>query len=75
MGVGPGDPGTKAPHWTAEANDPATYGHFGRAGTMLWIDPVARVTLIAVCREPFGPWAVEAWPKLSAAVLDEARLR
>jgi len=74
-GLGPEIRGTKAPHWTAEANDPATYGHFGRAGTMLWIDPVARVTLIAVCREPFGPWAVEAWPKLSAAVLDEARLR
>lgn len=68
-GLGPEIRGTKAPHWTAPGNDPSTYGHFGRTGTMLWIDPAAQTTLIALSDQGFGPWASEAWPALSAAVL------
>ena len=34
---------TKSPHWTGSHNSPQTYGHFGQGGTMLWIDPVARL--------------------------------
>lgn len=68
-GLGPEKRGAKSPHWTCAANSPDTYGHFGRDGTMLWIDPVAGVTLIALCTEPFGPWAAAAWPALSERVL------
>ena len=32
----------KHPHWTGRRNSPATFGHFGGAGTFLWVDPVAR---------------------------------
>ena len=32
----------KRPHWTAPAGSPRTFGHFGRSGTFLWIDPDAR---------------------------------
>ena len=41
-GLGPEIRGEKSPHWTAPENSPATFGHFGQSGTMLWIDPVAR---------------------------------
>lgn len=61
----------KHPHWTGSANSPGTYGHFGQAGTMFWIDPVARVGLVALADRDFGEWAADAWPKLSDAVLAE----
>lgn len=59
----------KAPHWTGVANSPGTYGHFGQSGTMLWVDPVARIGLVALADRPFGDWARTAWPALSDAVL------
>lgn len=72
-GLGPEKRGHKSPHWTAPSSSAETYGHFGRAGTMLWIDPEAAVTLVALCTEPFGPWATTAWPLLSETVLAWAR--
>lgn len=61
----------KTPHWTGAANSPATFGHFGRSGTFLWVDPLAEVALACLTDEPFGPWAVDAWPRLADAVLAE----
>jgi CubicO group peptidase (beta-lactamase class C family) len=61
--------GSKAPHWMGERNSPATFGHFGGAGTFIWVDPVADVALVALTDRMFGPWALEAWPSLSDAVL------
>ena len=52
----------KAPHWTGQANSPATFGHFGRSGTFLWVDPAAGLACAAVTDRDFGPWAAEAWP-------------
>jgi CubicO group peptidase (beta-lactamase class C family) len=63
--------GAKRPHWTGGRNSPATYGHFGRSGAFIWVDPQAGVWLAALGEEPFGSWAVEAWPSLSDAVLAE----
>jgi CubicO group peptidase (beta-lactamase class C family) len=62
----------KSPHWTGAANSPATFGHFGQRGTMLWVDPAAGVGLVCLTDRAFGPWAAEAWPALSDAVLCEA---
>ncbi|WP_375496636.1 serine hydrolase domain-containing protein [uncultured Jatrophihabitans sp.] len=59
----------KSPHWTGTSNSPATYGHFGQSGTMLWLDPEAGVGLVAVTDLDFGDWARTAWPQLSDAVL------
>jgi CubicO group peptidase (beta-lactamase class C family) len=70
-GLGPELRGGKHPHWTGAANAPATYGHFGRSGSFLWIDPVAGVLVAALGERPFGPWAAEAWPALADAVLNE----
>jgi CubicO group peptidase (beta-lactamase class C family) len=64
---------SKHPHWTAPGNDPSTFGHFGRSGCFLWVDPAARVALVVVTDEAFGPWAADAWPRLGQAVLDAGR--
>ena len=47
----------KRPHWTSERNSAASYGHFGQSGTMFWVDPVARLGLVALADRPFGDWA------------------
>jgi CubicO group peptidase (beta-lactamase class C family) len=59
----------KHPHWTGRRNSPATFGHFGGAGTFLWVDPAAKTALVVLTDREFGPWALEAWPPLSDAVL------
>jgi CubicO group peptidase (beta-lactamase class C family) len=64
--------GTKKPHWTGAANAPATFGHFGRSGTFLWVDPVAGVACACLTDRDFDTWAAEAWPTFSDAVLAEA---
>ncbi|HEY6017310.1 MAG TPA: serine hydrolase, partial [Gaiellaceae bacterium] len=61
----------KSPHWTGSRNSPATFGHFGRSGTFLWIDPEAGLALACLTDLDFGDWAIEAWPRLSDAVLAE----
>jgi CubicO group peptidase (beta-lactamase class C family) len=68
--------GAKAPHWTGRANSEATFGHFGGAGTMMWVDPVADVGVVALTDRMFDEWSSEAlqlWPEFSDAVLAEAR--
>jgi CubicO group peptidase (beta-lactamase class C family) len=62
----------KQPHWTGSRNSPATFGHFGRSGTFLWIDPDAELALACLTDLEFGDWAKEAWPRLADAVLEEA---
>lgn len=62
----------KSPHWTGADNSPQTFGHFGQAGTMVWVDPVAGVAAVALADRAFGPWAAEVWPAFSDAVLAEA---
>lgn len=61
----------KSPHWTGARNSPRTFGHFGRSGTFLWVDPDARLALACLTDLDFGAWAAEAWPRLSDAVLAE----
>ncbi|GAA2887244.1 serine hydrolase domain-containing protein [Microbacterium esteraromaticum] len=63
----------KSPHWTSTANSPATFGHFGQSGTFLWVDPQAQAACVVLADRDFGPWAAEAWPPLSDAVLAALR--
>lgn len=57
--------GTKDPHWMGATAPPTCYGHFGGAGSMMWIDPEINAALIAVTNRPFGTWANDAWPGFS----------
>jgi CubicO group peptidase (beta-lactamase class C family) len=59
----------KTPHWTGKNNSPRTFGHFGRSGTFLWVDPDAGLACACVTNRDYGPWAAEAWPSLSDAIL------
>jgi CubicO group peptidase (beta-lactamase class C family) len=59
----------KSPHWTGTKNSAQTYGHFGGSGTFLWVDPLASLGCVVLTDREFGPWALEAWPPLSDAVL------
>jgi CubicO group peptidase (beta-lactamase class C family) len=61
----------KAPHWTGAHNSTRTFGHFGRSGTFLWVDPDAGVALACLTDLDFGDWAKDAWPRLADAVLRE----
>ncbi|GER21931.1 serine hydrolase [Zafaria cholistanensis] len=61
----------KSPHWTGSKSSPRTFGHFGQSGTFLWVDPEAAVACVALTDRDFGPWAAEAWPAFTDAVLDE----
>ncbi len=80
-GVGPQKPmawglgfeikNAKRPHWTAPNGSPRTFGHFGGSGTFLWVDPDAGIACACISDREFGDWALEAWPKISGAVLTE----
>jgi CubicO group peptidase (beta-lactamase class C family) len=60
---------SKAPHWTGSRNSPRTFGHFGRSGSFLWVDPEARMVCAALADRDFDDWAKQAWPRLSDDLL------
>jgi len=62
----------KQPHWTGTRNSERTFGHFGGSGTFLWVDPEAGIACACLTDREFGTWALEAWPRLSDAVLAES---
>ncbi|WP_322752448.1 serine hydrolase domain-containing protein [Frankia sp. Cas3] len=61
--------GRKHPHWTGNANSPETFGHFGRSGTFLWVDPALDGACVGLTDREFGSWAADVWPKLSDDVV------
>lgn len=69
-GLGPEIKGLKDPHWTAPDGATSTYGHFGSAGTFVWIDPVANVAVALLSSTPFDDWGPEHWATFNQCVLD-----
>lgn len=69
--------GAKSPHWTGTTNSAATFGHFGGAGTMAWVDPAAGCALVALTDRSFDDWpqAVDSWRSLSDDVVAEVAHR
>jgi CubicO group peptidase (beta-lactamase class C family) len=63
----------KAPHWMPPTSSPRTFGHFGRAGGFLWVDPDTRLACGSLGERPFGPWAAELWPVLGDEILSRHR--
>ncbi len=62
----------KPGHWAGTSPSREAFGHFGGAGTFLWVDPVAGVAAIVLGDRDFGPWALEVWPGFCTAVLEAA---
>lgn len=65
----------KHPHWTGQHNSPATFGHFGQSGTLLWVEPEIDTALVVLTDRDFGDWAKPLWPELSDRVVDAATRR
>lgn len=70
--------GDKQPHWMGTSNSPGAFGHFGGAGTLLWVDLGAvherAVACVALTDRPFDDWAdtaLRVWPELSDALIAE----
>ena len=61
----------KSPHWTGNRHLPATFGHFGRSGTFLWVDPKSGAACVALTDRDFDQWGKDAWPVFSDEVLAE----
>lgn len=68
--------GDKQPHWMGTTNSQGAFGHFGGAGTLLWVDLGAvherAVACVALTDRPFDEWAdtaLRVWPELSDALL------
>ena len=68
--LGPELRDAKSPHWTGTKNSSRTFGHFGGAGGFVWVDPVADLAVAVLSDREFGPWAAEAWPRLSDEILE-----
>lgn len=65
----------KHPHWTGQHNSPATFGHFGQSGTLLWVEPEISTALVVLTDRDFGDWAKPLWPELSDRVVDAVTAR
>lgn len=59
----------KFPHWTGTRNSSATFGHYGRSGSFLWVDPQAGLACAGLASKDAGTWSSTSWPVISDAVL------
>ncbi|HEY8193234.1 MAG TPA: serine hydrolase domain-containing protein [Gaiellaceae bacterium] len=61
----------KPAHGSGTLASERTFGHWGGAGTFLWVDPERGAALACLTDLDFDDWAKEAWPRLSDAVIAE----
>ncbi|EGD55752.1 beta-lactamase [Gordonia neofelifaecis NRRL B-59395] len=61
----------KSPHWTAPGHSPRTFGHFGQAGTYLWVDPDRAAAAVVLTDRPFGAWAKPLWSEFNQTIIEE----
>jgi len=72
-GLGPELRDGKSPHWTGASNSPQTFGHFGQAGTFVWVDPVLGAACVVLTDRPFDAWAKPLWADFNDTVVREIR--
>lgn len=70
-GLGPELKGHKHPHWLGERNSASTFGHFGGAGTFVWVDPVADVGCVMLSDLGFDDWGLTYWPTFNDAIVSK----
>ncbi len=63
--------GDKRAHWTGTRNSPRTVGHFGQAGTFLWIDPDLQLAMVVLTDRPFGAWAKPLWSEFNDRLISQ----
>lgn len=65
----------KMPHWMGEGQSPRAFGHFGQAGTFLWVDPDLRAAVVVLTDRPFGDWAKPLWAPFNDRLATALRAR
>lgn len=63
--------GDKRPHWTGTRNSPHTVGHFGQAGTYLWIDLDLQLAVVVLTDRAFGAWAKPLWSEFNDRLISQ----
>ncbi|MCG7265965.1 serine hydrolase domain-containing protein [Corynebacterium hadale] len=58
--------GEKVPHWTGDGMPVDTVGHFGMAGTYLWV--ADGQAMVALTDREFGDWAKPLWQETNTAI-------
>lgn len=53
--------GSKSDHWMGHDLPPTAFGHFGRSGAFLWVDPTRGAAAAELADREFGPWAQQVW--------------
>ncbi|MBZ8178449.1 serine hydrolase [Corynebacterium sp. 3HC-13] len=70
-GLGPEIKGEKHPHWMGESMPAQCVGHFGMAGTYVWVHPETQRGMVMLSDEPFGDWAKPLWSEINDAIWAE----
>lgn len=58
--------GEKRPHWTGDGMPAGTVGHFGMAGTYMWV--ADGYAMVALTDREFGDWAKPLWQETNTAI-------
>lgn len=70
-GLGPEIRDEKRPHWAPPTASPASYGHSGASGCVVWADPTRDVAWgIVGTRTSDNGWLVRRGPAIGAAILE-----
>lgn len=59
-------------HWSGSDLSVDAFGHFGGAGSFLWVDPRRRLAAVCLTGREFGRWALEVWPSLGDRIASVA---
>ncbi len=62
----------KPRHWAGLRLSTQAFGHFGGAGSFLWVDPSRGVAAACLTGRDFDQWAMEVWPPLCDAIVAAA---
>lgn len=60
--------GLKRPHWMGLNQPLSVVGHFGQAGTYMWLDRKLGYGMVVLTNQPFGPWAKPLWAHTNAEI-------
>lgn len=69
-GLGPEIRGAKEPHWVPAAAGPASFGHSGQSGALVWADPASGLAWVILgARTADSGWLLRRSGRVSEAVL------
>lgn len=60
--------GHKDPHWLSQLHSPRSFGHFGQAGSFLWIDPSVQLGAVFLGDKRFCDEHREKWTAMNERI-------